>query len=572
LRSFKFGDETRNALWINQENMYIVDEEQVKNIYNKVKDLTINSFEGKTIIDPAIDIGDKIIIDGKAVIYQGEMSLAGRFIVDIKSKIDIKQKQETTVKRESQKVVNRRVQSRIDQVEGTITTLVEETSGNSQKLTQVEQTLDSISQKVENIEDLTQTVEGIKTITLENCVEGDLLELHIFGNNTVFNYLYPSDDLFPDNALYPYGDSRIQIMNFPDNSEEGTIKIYELGVTEVLRQNSEVCDEFILENGQAKVIRRVNKSGSTKAKEKTEGLGEIKIELKDGTNIITIQNYTAKLSAKFAFKNNYTDIFATKVEMNSSITQTAEEINLEVKKKVDENEIISKINQSAEEVSIQAEKISLSGKTLNLADNMAIVSNNFNVDKNGNMSCNNAKISGGYIGVPLKDRYDLGEANLGIEDTDGTMSSWINGRGFHCKTDYSVFHADCGSNPEISIGSGSDTSSIKPTGITTPALTQTSLEESKKNFEKLQNGLDIIKNTEIYKYNLKSQTDGDKKHIGFVIGKNYKYSNEITALDDKGKEVGVDTYSMISVAYKAIQELSKQNEDLEKRIKELEGK
>ena len=571
-RSFKFGDETRNALWINQENMYIVDEEQVENIYNKVKDLTINSFEGKTIIDPAIDIGDKIIIDGKSVIYQGEMSLAGRFIVDIKSKIDIKQKQETTVKRESQKVVNRRVQSRIDQVEGTITTLVEETSENSQKLTQVEQTLDSISQKVENIEDLTQTVEGIKTITLENCVEGDLLELHIFGNNTVFNYLYPSDDLFPDNDLYPYGDSRIEVINFPDNSEQGTRKVYELGVTELLRQNTEVCDEFILENGQAKVIRRVNKSGSTKAKEKTEGLGEIKIELKDGTNIITIQNYTAKLSAKFAFKNNYTDIFATKVEMNSSITQTAEEINLEVKKKVDENEIISKINQSAEQVSIQAEKISLSGKTLNLADNMAIVSNKFNVDKNGNMTCSNAKISGGYIGVPLRDRYDLGEANLGIEDTNGTMSTWVNGRGFHCITDYSVFHADCGSDPEISIASRNNVSSIKPTGITTPTLTQTSLEESKKNFEKLQNGLEIVKNTEIYKYNLKSQANGDKKHIGFVIGKNYKYSNEITALDNEGKEVGVDTYSMISVAYKAIQELLKKNEDLEKRVKELEGK
>ena len=514
MRSFKFGDETRNALWINQENMYIVDEEQVKNIYNKVKDLTINSFEGKTIIDPAIDIGDKIIIDGKSVIYQGEMSLAGRFIVDIKSKIDIKQKQETTVKRESQKVVNRRVQSRIDQVEGTITTLVEETSENSQKLTQVEQTLDSISQKVENIEDLTQTVEGIKTITLENCVAGDLLELHIYGNNNVFDYLYPSNTLYPSDTLYPYGDSRIVVNN---------TDIYELGVLEVLRQNSETCDEFILENGQAKVIRRVNKSGSTKVKESTQNLGELKIELKEGTNTIAIKNYSAKLSAKFAIKNDYTDVFATKVEMNSSITQTAEEINLEVKKKVDENEIISKINQSAEQISIQAEKISLSGKTLNLADNMAIVSNNFNVDKNGNMSCNNAKISGGYIGVPLKDRYDLGEANLGIEDTDGTMSSWINGRGFHCKTDYSVFHADCGSNPEISIGSGSDTSSIKPTGITTPALTQTSLEESKKNFEKLQNGLDIIKNTEIYKYNLKSQTDGDKKHIGFVIGKNYSF-------------------------------------------------
>lgn len=551
--------------------MYIVDEEQIENIYGSINGLTVNSFEGKTIIDPCIDIGDILKIGNKKVIYQGEMSLAGRFIVDIKSKISIKQKQETTVKKESQKIINRKVQSRIDQVEGTITTLVEENTETSNKLTQVEQTVDSISQKVENIEDLTNTVEGIKTITLENCVEGDLLELHIFGNNTVFDYLHISDDIFPEGTVYPKGDSRIEVINFPDNSEEGTSEIYELGITEVLRQNSEVCDEFILERGQAKVIRRVNKSDSTKAKESTQNLGKLNIKLKNGTNIINIKNYTAKLSAKFAFKNNYTEVFATKVEMNSSITQTAEGINLEVKKKVDENEIISKINQSAEQVSIQAEKISLNGKTLNLADNMAIVSNNFNVDKNGNMSCNNAKISGGYIGVPLKDRYDLGEANLGIEDTDGTMSTWVNGRGFHCKTDYSVFHADCGSNPEISIVSGNNTSSVKPTGITTPVLTQTSLEEAKKNFEKLENGLDIVNNTEIYKYNLKSQTDGDKKHIGFVIGENYKYSNEITALDNEGKEIGVDTYSMISVAYKAIQEQQEIINQLQEKIKELEG-
>jgi len=362
VRSFKFGDETRNTLWINQENMYIVDEEQIENIYNKVKNLTINSFEGKTVIDPATDIGDKIIIDGKTVIYQGEMSLAGRFIADIKSKIDIKQKQETTVKKESQKIINRRVQSEINQIDGKIVQLVEENSENSQKLTEVEQTVDSISQKVENIEDLTDTVEGIKTVTLENCIEGDLLELHIYGNNTVFDYLYPSNSLYASNTIYPYGDSRIEIVNFPDNSEEGTIKIYELGITEVLRQNNEVFDEYIFEKGQAKVIRRVNKSGTTKAKESTQNLGEFKIELKEGTNIITLKNYSARLKARFAFKNNYTDIFATKIEMNSSITQTAEEINLEVRKKVDENEIISKINQSAEEVQISADKISLERK------------------------------------------------------------------------------------------------------------------------------------------------------------------------------------------------------------------
>lgn len=348
-RSFKFGDETRNNLWINQDNMYIVDEEQVENIYNNVNGLVANSFEGKTVIDPATDIGDKIVIDGKPVIYQGEMTLEGRFIANINSKIQIKQKEETTVKKESQKVINRRVQSEINQIDGKITQLVEETTENSQKLTQHEQTIDAITNRVEQIEDVTNTVEGIKTIALGNCMEGELLELHIYGNNTVFDYLYPSDDLYPSDNLYPRGDSRIVVND----------KIYELGITDVLRQNGEVRDEFVLLDGKAKVIRRINKDGTVKATETTEELGELKIPLQEGTNTITIKNYTARLKARFAIKNEYTEVFATRVEMNSSITQTANEINMEVRKKVDENEVISKINQSAEQVQIDANKISL---------------------------------------------------------------------------------------------------------------------------------------------------------------------------------------------------------------------
>lgn len=354
VRSFKFGDDTRNNLWINQENMYIVDEDQVQKIYNKIKGLTVNTFEGKVIIDPAIDIGDKIVINGKNVIYQGEMSLEGRFIAQISSKIQIKQKEETTVKKESQKVVNRRVQSRIDQAEGKIKQLVEETTENSKKITKHEQDISGIYQRVSDIEDLTNDVEGVKTITLENCVEGKLLNLHIYGNNTVFKYLYPSDTLYPSDDLYPYGDSRIVVTD-KDNNQT----IYELGVLDVLRQNDEVCDEFILENGQAKVIRRVNKSGTTKAKESVEDLGKLEILLKEGTNTITIQNYTARIKAKWAIKSDYTNVFATKVEMNSEIKQTADSINLEVRKKVDENEVISKINQSAEQIQIEADKISL---------------------------------------------------------------------------------------------------------------------------------------------------------------------------------------------------------------------
>lgn len=607
IRSFKFGDDTRNNLWINQENMYIVDEDQVQKIYNEIKDLTSNTFEGKTVIDPAIDLGDKIVIDGKNVIYQGEMSLEGSFIAQISSKIQIKQKEETTVKKESQKVVNRKVQSRIDQAEGKIEQLVEETSEQSQKLTKVEQTVDSISQKVSDIEDLTQTAEGIKTVTLENCIEANLLELHIYGNNTVFNYLLLDDKLTLDDDLYLEGDDLISVTDKDNN-----IKTYSLGITEALRQNSEVCDEVVLESGQAKVIRRVNKSGSTKAKESVENLGKLEIPLKEGTNTITINNYTARIKAKYVIKSTYSDTFATKVEMNSEIKQTKESVDLSVNKKLEDystttemnsaislkageitssvsktyetkenatkqysnikqttdnitsvvgkkvgnDEIISKINQSAEAVTILARKLGLTAEdVLNLISNnvlnlttrsLVIQSTYFNVTKDGKV-----KITGNrnlIIGDTKSNYVALDPGEISLWDTSGGNLSIMPNA--------------------LVMMSNYNSSSMTPDEISAPKITQTSLEEKKKNFEKMKDdALEIINGIDIYRYNLKTENDKDKKHIGFVIGEKYNYSKEVTSLDN----TGVDNYSFTSLCCKAIQEQQKQIEELKKEIEKLKG-
>lgn len=125
-------------------------------------------------------------------------------------------------------------------------------------------------------------------------------------------------------------------------------------------------------------------------------------------------------------------------------------------------------------------------------------------------------------------------------------------------------------------------------GITTPTVTQTSLESEKKNFEKYQNALEVLKNIDIYKYNLKNEEDGTKKHLGFVIGDSYNYSKEVTSKNNDG----VDIYSFVSLCCKAIQEQEeqrqednkkrdemlllmqeqqKQIEELQKEIKELKG-
>ena len=467
------------------------------------------------------------------------------------------------------------------QIQGIITQI----GDRSEKETTITADIDGLSAKVEQIEDVTNNTTGTKVITLENCVAGDLLELHIYGNNTVFDYLLPSDTLYPSNTLYPKGDSRISIINYPSNSEEGTeTGLYELGVMEVLRQNGNVCDEYVLKDGQAKIIRRINKDGTVKATETIEDLGTFSISLLEGDNEIVIKNYSAKMEAKWAIKNDYTDIFTTKVEMNSSITQTAQEINLEVSKKVDENEIISKINQSAEQISIKAEKISLSGKTLNLEDDIEIISENFKVDKNGNMEANNGRFIGGEI--ILNGGTNENPVFKVQVDDNGSEYTIINPTGLTINKSASaaVSIGDIGANDMLlSVdGDGStfriNTSSQKCDlismdlsvlgNVTANGYNYNSLESIKKNIEAFkENAINIIKNADIYEFNYKTENDKDKKHIGFIIGKNYNTPKEVVAKNNES----IDIYTMSAICWKAIQEQQKQIGEMQKEIEKLKG-
>lgn len=393
-------------------------EQVIKGMFEQIKGLEYYAFEASDVgvmwLKPCscIQLGDKENNFYKSYYLKANITINTGISSDIEAGLPETTDTEYKVTTKEEKKTLK-VERLAKKNEGLIQDLVQKNSEQSQKLSKVEQTVDSISQKVSDIEDLTRTAEGIKTVTLENCIEANLLELHIYGNNTVFNYLLLDDKLTLDDDLYLEGDDLISVTDKDNN-----IKTYSLGITEALRQNNEVCDEFVLENGQAKVIRRVNKSGSTKAKESVENLGKLEISLKEGTNTITINNYTAKIKAKYVIKSAYSDTFATKVEMNSEIKQTKESVDLSVNKKLEDystttemnsaislkageitssvsktyetkesatkqysnikqttdnitsvvgkkvgnNEIISKINQSAEQIQIDADKISLKRK------------------------------------------------------------------------------------------------------------------------------------------------------------------------------------------------------------------
>jgi vacuolar-type H+-ATPase subunit I/STV1 len=200
-QNYKFGDETASTVYINQNNMYIVDSEQIENIYNQIKDFEVYSFEGETIIDPAYDIGDILIIDGKKVIYQGELEYAGKFKANIKSKIQAKTEQESMQTKSNSSEKIRRVQSEINQINGEVTQLVNETTEHEEKITQVKQDIDSIKQKVADTVDYKRDVEGITEIHLENAKEINILNLIIEGNKKYECNLYPDEDLYPSSDL-----------------------------------------------------------------------------------------------------------------------------------------------------------------------------------------------------------------------------------------------------------------------------------------------------------------------------------------------------------------------------------
>ena len=174
-------------------------------------------------------------------------------------------------------------------------------------------------------------------------------------------------------------------------------------------------------SGQAKVIRRINTDGTVKTEEMTEDLGKLSISLNDGTNIIKILNYSAEIIAKYATKNNYTDIFATKVEMSSSIEQTAGQILSEVNKKVDDAEIGTKITQNYESVQIAWNSISEFIKFLNAM--LQILDKNkkllMSLDKTGMHFFNSTGKEIGSIGI------NNAEVSFYINgDVSGSSMSW----------------------------------------------------------------------------------------------------------------------------------------------------
>lgn len=115
---------------------------------------------------------------------------------------------------------------------------------------------------------------------------------------------------------------------------------------------------------------------------------------------------------------------------------------------------------------------------------------------------------------------------------------------------------------------GKDGSIYASGTISGKEITNISMESIKKNISKFNNALDIIKNSEIYEYNFKTEGDTDKKHVGFVIGEKYNTPNIVKSSDGKA----IESYTMSAINWRGLQQAIEIIENLNKRLLVLERK
>lgn len=535
-------------------------EQYIDNLFNQVKGFGYTAFETKWEGLPYVELGDLVNIDGRE-------SIILRY--NLKSPNGL----ESTLSAPSI------IDSVIDYVDNA------DSIENRQKRTEI--LVDKANQQIQllskKVVDISTTSTGIGTVNFTNASCGALGKLSITGNVELFypaldqmgsiatksgrtvsgrakassykqytESKYPSENLFPKDTYLV-----VKQTDKPDVKYHLPIK--------GLQTYKNISDEFVWEYNKMSLIHRVGvmPNGQTYvlAQEYIEDLGELEIVLPEGDGQIVFESFPyATLNITYMFKNEYTETFSTKAETQAQIKVASNEINLEVRKKVDKDDVISTINMSPEEIQIKGNKISLEG--------LVTANENFKILEDGSMETTNGKFSGTINGgkVIVNGSFTENNPYVRVDDYNSTdenpIFSNIWSDGISC-INYSI-----GGNPVIRTENMDGFAELSGSVVNAFGFNNVSLEKVKKNIKKTEKGLDLIKKADVYSYNYRGEKNGDKKHIGLVIGEKYNTPEEIM----NHQKTGIDLYSMIAVAWQSIKELNNKVEELETKIKEMEEK
>ena len=283
----------------------------------------------------------------------------------------------------------------VDKQNQAIEGVVSQVSDQNEQIATIRLQYNELLSRISDIADITTSGESsYASVDLADVNASQPISIKIKPINENICYLYPYSGLYPSSTLY----SKSRTLRFTNTT---TSEVFDWVLpADLWYYDSNTYDELELSYGDGTnssviVTRRckINADGtiSALATPTTETYAyPSEIILTDGDYTINlIDNTTGYLYVQLMAKNIYTTQFYTKAETNSIINQTASSINLSVdtklsnysttmemnsaialtageinqtvSQKVGNNEIISKINQTSEQITINANKLNLQG-------------------------------------------------------------------------------------------------------------------------------------------------------------------------------------------------------------------
>ena len=188
----------------------------------------------------------------------------------------------------------------------------------------------------------------------------------------------------------------VKITEYPETPKKNTVEISNARKTfaDIQKEATAAATEEAISIANSNT-KKVLKDGYYTKSDVESHITAAKDEISLGVSQVyeTKKTVSEKVAAAEKNANAATDEklteYSTTTEMNAAIKVKADAIESKVSKKVGSNEIISKINQSAESVSINASKISLNG---------AVTANsNFKINTDGSAETKALKITGGSL-------------------------------------------------------------------------------------------------------------------------------------------------------------------------------
>lgn len=419
---FEKGDETGNTLYLNQNNVYITTQEIVDNIYNSIKDF---EFYNITIDDCEIDISNKVgsIItftngnENYPTILGRELTYNGTWLGGYNLQLDTEKQSETNISGSPDFYKN--VEARLNRDENMIEFLAEQ------------------------IQEVSNEISGGNLLNYTNAATGLIYQLIISGNGSLPIVRPENDPLEPITNKFKVK-SKYYIKVIKNNE---IVQQLDLPFDTLRYKTSTIKDTFEIKNDIGTYTKRVGVDYNGEYYELAtpivityENMG---IESPGGNfSLQFVADQRLSLYSKYLLQNDYTDVFATKVELKAGMKTTSDEVKLYVDGEIDDVEgevrdvqgelslklgkseygtLISMLNAAADEITLAG------GSKINLTTpgKLLISAGNFQLDEEGSITCSNATITGGVIQLNTDNFGDYIETYSANANTAWHMGSII---------------------------------------------------------------------------------------------------------------------------------------------------